>query len=102
MLAISEQVARHLDYLELEEECIDDKLRAIIKAEYRRRLARYQYLDRIFAKKYGMSFREFEEKNMVKELGYSWEVESDSDEWELALDGMETLERRLSELREDG
>ena len=34
--------------------------------------------DERFKKKYGMSFSAFEKKNLVKEKGFSWEVEKDA------------------------
>jgi hypothetical protein len=32
-----------------------------------------------------MNFTEFEKKNLVKEKGFSWEVEKDAMEWEHAV-----------------
>ena len=98
MAAISEEVARHLGYLELEGASLDDKLRRMIEQEYRRRLARYQHTDRLMQRKYGMTHAELEARLVVREHGYSWEVESDASEWELALDGVATMKRRLQEL----
>ena len=45
-----------------------------------------------------MTFEEFEQTETVKKKGYSWEVESDSDEWEMALDGIQSMRRGLQEL----
>jgi len=36
---------------------------------------------------------------MVKKLDYSFEVESDHQDWDLAVDGIQTMQRRLNELR---
>jgi hypothetical protein len=69
-----------------------------LENEYRRRLTRYQLTDRLLTSKYGMSFQDFEAKEMVKARGYSWEVESDAQEWEMAVDGVCTMERLLEEL----
>ncbi|GFP40184.1 hypothetical protein, partial [Candidatus Hakubella thermalkaliphila] len=63
-----------------------------------RRLAHYENLDRGFQKKYGVSFEEFEEKNVVKKKGFSWEVESDAMAWEQAVDGIKTMRTRLEDL----
>jgi hypothetical protein len=78
------------------------KLRRLVESEIRRRLARYEWTDRFFRRKYGMTFEEFERNEMVKKLGYSFEVENDYHEWDMAIDGMETLRRELRELREYG
>jgi hypothetical protein len=45
-----------------------------------------------------MTYEEFEARNLVKERGYSWEVESDAISWETAVDGMKTMQRKLEEL----
>ena len=50
--------------------------------------------------KYGMTFPEFRDRAVVEEKGHSFEVESDFWEWELASDGIRTMERRLKELRQ--
>jgi hypothetical protein len=46
------------------------------------------------------SSEEFERNEMVKKLGYSFEVENDYHEWDMAIDGIETLRRDLEELQE--
>ncbi len=49
-----------------------------------------------------MTYEEFEARNLVKEHGYSWEVESDAIAWETAVDGIKTMQRKLKELLESG
>jgi len=71
----------------------------VVENELKRRLARYELTDRIFRQKYGMTFEEFERNEMVKKLGYSFEVESDYHDWDMAMDGIETLRRGLEEIR---
>jgi hypothetical protein len=46
-----------------------------------------------------MTLDEFEKSEMVKELGYSFEVESDYHDWDMALDGIKMLRRDLEEIR---
>jgi hypothetical protein len=48
----------------------------------------YRLIDERSKKKYGMSFKEFEDKNIVKEKGLSWEVEKDAMDCEHALEGI--------------
>jgi hypothetical protein len=52
-------------------------------------------LDRNLTKKYGMSFDEFREKKMIEKLGYTWEVEKDYHNWEIARDGIEMMEELI-------
>jgi len=81
---------------------IDEPLdRAIIKAlinELRRKLSEYILIDKAMRRKYGMSFEEFKAKNIVKEKNYSFEVESDYCDWELAIDGMKTIKEKIERL----
>lgn len=79
---------------------IDTKVCALLEAEYLRRLKRYRRQDRILAQKYGMTFEEFVERRVVKQKGYTWDVEQDAMDWETAIGGMETIKRRLEQLRE--
>ncbi|MEK7729217.1 MAG: hypothetical protein AAB354_12450 [candidate division KSB1 bacterium] len=57
-----------------------------------------QTIDELMRQKYGMSFDDFGQRNVVAEQNFSWEVESDSQDWELALDGTRTMDRKLGEL----
>ncbi|GKT10088.1 hypothetical protein [Desulforhabdus sp. TSK] len=98
MEAISEQIIKHFKYLGLHGVKTEEKIREVLESEYRRRLTRYEHIDRLFRKKYGMSFDEFERNETVKKKGFAWEVESDSDEWEMAVDGIESMKRGLNEL----
>lgn len=69
----------------------------MLENEIRRQLARYELTDCLFRQKYGMTFEEFEKNEMVKKLGYSFESESDYHDWDMAIDGIETLRRDLEE-----
>jgi hypothetical protein len=67
--------------------------------ELHRRLARYQSSDRLFREKYGMNLAEFETAQVVKQQGYSFEVENDHQDWDQAVDGIRTIARQLAALR---
>ncbi len=67
------------------------------KEELLRRLALYQLTDQTFRKKYAMSLAEFEAANIVQKRGYSFEVESDHQDWDMAIDGIRTVECRLAQ-----
>lgn len=94
-----------LQFLEeplLGQQDLDAKIRLLLEAEYLRRLGRYRRLDRTLTQKYGMTFEEFMEHQVVQQKGYTWDVESDAMDWETAVDGMRTMESKLQELREPG
>jgi len=83
----------------LGDEDLDTKVRFLLEAEYLRRLGRYRRLDRTLTQKYGMAFEEFTEGRVVQQEGHTWNVEKDAMDWETAVDGMRTMERKLQELR---
>lgn len=96
---VSDKVAQHLNNLSLGEVTdIDEKLRVLLEAEYRRKLTRYNLTDRQLTQKYGMNFEEFEKNKLTKKHDYSWDVESDAITWETAVDGIATMQRKLEEL----
>ena len=45
-----------------------------------------------------MTLEEFEKKEVIKEKGYSFEVESDYHDWDAALDAMKTLQNDMEDL----
>ncbi|MFQ5632828.1 MAG: hypothetical protein ACE5I1_29005 [bacterium] len=97
---ISKETAQHLASLSMSEaRDADEKLRTLLEAEYRRRIARYSLTDRQLSQKYNMDFATFEKQQMTKKKGYSWEVESDAIAWERAVDGIATMQKQLQELR---
>ncbi|MBC7227854.1 MAG: hypothetical protein H5T61_11580 [Thermoflexales bacterium] len=96
-IAVSERLIRIIDRLETGDQW-ETKLSRVLENEIRRRLARYEWIDRFYQKKYGMTFEEFERNEMVKKLGYSFEVETDYHEWDMAIDGITTLRQELEEL----
>jgi hypothetical protein len=86
----------------LGDEGLDTKVRLLLEAEYLRRLGRYRRLDRTLTQKYGMTFEEFTEARVVQQKGYTWDVEKDARDWETAVDGMKTMERKLQALQAAG
>lgn len=78
---------------------VDTKVRLLVEAEYLRRLAAYRHTDKILVRKYGMSFDEFTRQGVVEQKKYTWAVESDAMDWETAVGGIKTVERKLEELR---
>ena len=76
----------------------DTELAAMLRSEYLRKLTRYKKVDEKYQKKYGMTFEQFDSRNIVADRNYSWEVESDSQGWEAAIDGIETMLSKLKEI----
>ena len=98
-ITVSDEVAQHLESLSFSQSGdINEKLRLLLAAEYRRRLTRYSLTDRQFTQKYQMSFEAFDRQQLTQQHGYTWEVESDAIEWETAVDGMRTMQRQLAAL----
>lgn len=77
-----------------------DEIREALINEYRRRFMRYKMIDESMKKKYGMNFSEFEFGNVVRENKFSWEVESDSMEWEHAIEGLRYADQKLKDLKQ--
>lgn len=98
MTAISQRIERFINALEQSDEDLDSKLSRILENEIRRRLNRYFLTDRLLTKKYDMGFEEFRNKGMVEKMNYSFEVESDFCDWEMALTGIKCLREDLAEL----
>ncbi len=66
--------------------------------ELRRRLAEYKLMDKTFRERYKMDFDEFKKERVVEKSGHSFQVEEDYCDWELALDGIETISAELKKL----
>ena len=47
-----------------------------------------------------MSFEEFEKKNVVKEKGFSWEVERDAMDWEHAVEGIRYIQEKINKIKQ--
>ena len=78
---------------------VDSALRRVLENETRRRLAAYELTNRMFQRKYGMTLAEFEAAGIVEERDYSFEVESDHQDWDQAVDGIATLRDTLRRMR---
>ncbi len=85
-------VRKHIETLS------DDELHEMLRRDYLRRLIRYKKTDELMRQKYGVTHEEFVNRNVVAEQNFSWEVESDSQDWEMSLDGIRTMQRKLSEI----
>ena len=97
MKTITDKTSKILDLL-IPEGDLDYKVRKILREDLKRKLTEFQLIDNRFQKKYGMTLDEFEKKNIIKEKGFSFEVESDYHEWDSALDAIETLKAKIEDL----
>jgi hypothetical protein len=79
---------------------LDGKIRHLLTAEYLRQMGRYQRINQALTQKYGMVFDDFLSQRITKQRDYSWEVEKDAMDWETALGGIQTMIRKLNEVRE--
>ena len=79
----------------------EDELKYLLRRDYLRKLTRYRMTDDFYRKKYDIDFESFEKANIVESEGYTFEVESDAQEWELAIDGIKTIEKKLKELSDE-
>jgi hypothetical protein len=98
MLKISDELANYMTEL-FSEEIPEQKLQRLIENEITRRLIRYQHTIRILELKYQMDFDTFKAQNVVSQKKYSEEVENDFCNWEMAIDGLRTMEKKLKKLR---
>ena len=98
MAIVSERIERYISVLEPEGD-INAKIERLVTNEWIRRLNRYELINRRLERKYGMIFADFREREVVKERDYSFEVESDFWDWEMALDGIETVQEMLTDLK---
>lgn len=80
------------------EDMTEGELKEVLRRDYIRRLTRYKMTDDFYKKKYCMDFERFQKENIVAKYNYSFEVEADAQEWELAIDGIKTFEKKLKEL----
>jgi hypothetical protein len=72
-----------------------NEIKEALLNEYRRRIIRYRMVDEVMRRKYGMTFNDFESRNIVKSEGFSWQVESDAMEWEHAIEGARYAEEKF-------
>jgi hypothetical protein len=94
--AITADTLQMIQRLEPRED-VESALRRVLENEIRR-LAAYELTDRVFQRKYGMTLAEFEATGVVIRENYSFEVENEHQEWDQAVDGIETLRDILRSL----
>jgi len=70
----------------------------LVLNELRKKLTEYTLMDKIFRERYKMDFEEFKRKRIVEDSGYSFNVEEDYCDWELAIDGMKSMTTELNKL----
>ncbi len=77
----------------------ENELKEAVISDYEKKLVLYKLTDEKLKKKYGMNFKEFEKRNMVKEKGFSWDIENDAMEWEHAVEGVRHLREVLRKIK---
>lgn len=96
-MQVAQKLSQILDRL-VPEGDLDRKMHVVLAHEIRRRLAEFEAINRRFEQKYGMTLEAFEQGEVVKAKEYSFEVERDHQEWDAAVDAIETLRFDLREL----
>ena len=97
-VSISDKLSEVIDKIELGDS-FEMKLRRILEWNIQSRLAEYEMIDRRLQKKYRMSLEEFEQNNILGELDYSFEAENDYHDWDMAVDGIISLQAFEDKLR---
>ncbi len=92
---------RFLDEASLAGDDLDTKVLNLLRQEYLRQLGQYRRIDLLMQQKYRFTFDKFVSRKVVREQEYSWNVESDAIEWETAISGIKTIERKLEELKKE-
>ena len=100
--SILERTKRLIEEAQLSGENLDMKVLFLLRSEYLHHLCRYRRMDLLMQQKYGVTFDEFNSQRIVQNKAYSWDVESDAMEWETAIGGIKTMERKIEELRKEG
>mgnify|MGYP001565268341 CR=1 FL=1 len=77
----------------------EKEIKEAVLGEYEKRLVLYKFTDEQMKKKYKMNFKEFDEKNVVKKKGFSWDVEQDAMNWEHAVEGIRYLEKKIRKIQ---
>ena len=77
----------------------EKEIKEAVLSEYEKRLVLYKLTDERLKKKYGMSFMEFEKRNIVAEKEFSWEVEQDAMNWEHAVEGIRDIEEKIKKIK---
>ncbi len=80
------------------DEMTEDELKEVLRRDFVRKLTGYRMTDDFYKKKYNMDFASFQKANVVEKQDYTFEVESDAQEWELAIDGIETVKKKLKDI----
>lgn len=102
-LTVSNEIALQLEGLSFGKTSgVDEKLQNLLNGEYQSRLMRHRLTDRQLTDKYNMDFACFAKNQMTRQLGFTWEVESDARAWEVAVDGIQTMQEQLQQLKSHG
>ncbi len=97
--ALLDETVRWLTEAPISGHTLDDKVRQLLQAEYLRKIGQFKRTDMMLTKKYGMNFSRFMDERVVAKMQYSWESETDAMDWEEAVSGIQTIERKLAMLR---
>jgi hypothetical protein len=95
---IHEHTLKLVDQLFPNQSKTDSSVRLLLRHECMRRMAAYRRTDERMQKKYSSTFDEFTASGIVSKRDFTWDVESDAMDWEIAVTGMQTCQGILEEL----
>ena len=93
-MILGEEVIRAASKLGEPQEVLTNAL----KREVLGRILELNQVVRRFEERYGVNFKEFERRNLLDQLGHTWEVEEDYYEWDRAITELRKLEEVLRDL----
>jgi hypothetical protein len=97
---LDERTRELLDEAALVGDDVDSKVLNLLEAEYLRRLSQYQRVDHLLSQKYKMTFNQFHQRRIVEQLDFSLDSERDAMDWEAAISGIKTVQKKLKKLRQ--
>lgn len=77
----------------------EKEIKEAVLGEYEKRLVLYKLADEQLKKKYKVNFKDFDEKNIVKKKGFSWDVEHDAMQWEHAVEGIKYIRKKIKKIK---
>jgi hypothetical protein len=96
-IAIAETLRASLERLESTGD-YNHSIAKVLLTHARRKHAKYSLMDKNFQRKYGMSFAEFADSEVMREP--TFEVEQDFFDWDMTVTGMEDMQEEIERLGE--
>ena len=99
-MTLDDRTRELLDEAALAGDDVDAKVLHLLESEYLRRLNQYRRVDHLLSQKYKMTFDQFHKRRIIQKLEFSLDSERDAMDWETAISGIETVQGKLTKLRQ--